>query len=231
MVTPPRLTSNQPAQQRRPGTAAAFSSKKGQEGCTGLVAIVGFIMFVILVGKCSSSPDTSASGLANVMDSNISAGVAAQALPKVEPLNSGGIARGIAHFRLAYRAEGAAGAMVYSQNCYDALVHKFGWTKLDTCGAFDMLAVRAMDEAEPAGPGGEPDYFQSEAAAGRYLAAATGAGEASSEADKRLGDLQSKVGGGAAPGPPPHANQPHYETGSGALAGATPEGLRPRFRT
>lgn len=33
--------------------------------------------------------------------------------------------------------------MIYSQNCYDSLSRVFDWGKLDQCGGFDMLAVRA----------------------------------------------------------------------------------------
>jgi hypothetical protein len=90
--------------------------------------------------------------------------------------------------------------MVYSQNCYDALGRAFTWRKLDRCGGFDMLAVRAIDDAA-APPAGERDYFQSEAAAGRYLAAATSAGEPAEEADLRLSQLQARTARESAPAP------------------------------
>ncbi|WP_163364485.1 hypothetical protein, partial [Escherichia coli] len=76
--------------------------------------------------------------------------------------------------------------MIYSQNCYDALSRAFNWAKLDLCGGFDMLAVKAADGVDTAGLNTEIEYFGSEAAAGRYLALATKAGEAAEDADKRL---------------------------------------------
>jgi hypothetical protein len=136
---------------------------------------------------------------ANLMDANISAGVAAQQLPAVEPLSKASVTRGISHFRLAYGVEAFPGAMIYSQNCYDALTHKFTWAKLDACGGFDMLAVRAMEDSDATSLDSEAAYFESEAAAGRYLAAATGGGEAAAEADNRLSNLQAKTAGAALP--------------------------------
>lgn len=163
-------------------------------GCWGLVVLILVIAGIGSLGKCSSDgsdgADTEAS---NLMETNIIAGVAAQAPPPVEPLRAPSVTRGAAHFRLALRAEGLPGAMIYSQNCYDALTHKFSWAKLDTCGAFDMQAVRAIEEAEPVGSDRELGYFQSEIAAGRYLAAATGGGEEAAEADTRLSDLQART--------------------------------------
>ncbi|MFS2109976.1 hypothetical protein ACCC88_09835 [Sphingomonas sp. Sphisp140] len=91
------------------------------------------------------------------------------------------------------QAEGLSGAMIYSQNCYDALSRAFSWAKLDVCGGFDMLAVKAADNAETEGLSAEVEYFASEAAAGRYLAVATKAGEAAEDADKRLEALQRRT--------------------------------------
>jgi hypothetical protein len=163
-------------------------------GCWGIVVLVLIVVGIGSLSKCSSTEDNGATtNAASLMDTNISAGVAAQAPPSVEPLNVASVTRGTAHFRLAYRVEGWPGAMIYSQNCYDALTHKFSWAKLDTCGAFDMLAVRAIGGADVIGFDGEADYFESETAAGRYLAAATGGGEDATEADRRLSDLQAKT--------------------------------------
>jgi len=82
--------------------------------------------------------------------------------------------------------------MIYSQNCYDSLTREFTWAKLDRCGAFDLLSVRSLD-AEADTPTSESSYFASEAAAGRYLAAATKAGEKPENADVRLEDLQKRI--------------------------------------
>src|SRR3546814_19566515 len=83
--------------------------------------------------------------------------------------------------------------MIYSENCYDALSHKFDWSKLDTCGAFDQAAVHAADTTDLTGLSKEASYFQSEVAAGRYLAAATAAGAEAEAADQRLAARQAKV--------------------------------------
>src|SRR3546814_3759365 len=88
-----------------------------------------------------------------------------------------------------------------SENCYDALSHKFDWSKLDTCGAFDQAAVHAADTTDLTGLSKEASYFQSEVAAGRYTAAATRAGAEAEAADHRLADG--------------HANVPAHGRGSG----------------
>jgi hypothetical protein len=127
------------------------------------------------------------------VDGNVSNAIAAQPPPPPQPLSAPAVTRGTTHLRAAVTAEGFSGAMIYSQNCYDALAHQFTWAKLDTCGGFDMLAVRSIAEADTANLANEAGYFQSEAAAGRYLAAATAAGEPAREADMRLSDLQTRV--------------------------------------
>lgn len=197
------------------------SSPVGRSGnAAGGWGLVALVVIVVVIGKCASSGGGSpATETSSLMESNITAGVAAQAPPAVKPLDASSVRRGAAHFRLAYRAEGLSGAMIYSQNCYDALTHKFGWGKLDSCGAFDLQAVRAIEEAEPADVDQELTYFQSETAAGRYLAAATGGGEDAAEADQRLSDLQSRTA--KAPLPvskpePANANEPDEDAGDGA---------------
>lgn len=131
-----------------------------------------------------------------MVDTNMGASIAAQSPPPPPAaLDAASVSRGVAHMRLASGAEGFSGAMIYSQNCYDALGRQFSWAQLDRCGAFDVIAARSIDAAEPADLTTENDYFQSEAVAGRYLAAATGAGQEAGAADTRLADLQRRVGG------------------------------------
>src|SRR3546814_14982263 len=96
---------------------------------------------------------------------------------------------------LAVDAEGLSGAMIYSENCYDALSHKFDWSRLDTCGAFDQAAVHAADTTDLTGLSKEASYFQSEVAAGRYLAAAPAAGAEAGAADPRLAALTAEAEG------------------------------------
>lgn len=165
--------------------------------------MVVIVLVVSGLGNCSSSNNGANSAAANFLDENVSAGIAAQTPPPPQPLSAVGVSRGMAHLRLAAAAEGFAGAMVYSQNCYDALGHQFTWAKLDTCGAFDMLAVRSMANADTSALTSEIAYFQSETAAGRYLAAATGAGEPAAEADGRLSQLQARAARARTAGPRP----------------------------
>ncbi|HWT31301.1 MAG TPA: hypothetical protein VN240_09790 [Propylenella sp.] len=165
-------------------------------GGVALAVIVGLVLLVGAASQCSSSGEDSNSltmADMNAVDTNISTAVGAQTPAPVEPLNGESISRGASHLRLATGAEGFAGAMVYSQNCYDALTRQFSWTRLDTCGAFDLLTVRSATDSDLAGFDNEAVWFESEAAAGRYLAAATGAGQPAAEADERLAQLQARI--------------------------------------
>jgi hypothetical protein len=160
----------------------------------GCVLVVGVVLLLVTIGRCSTTaPTVNTSDTLNQATADMGNAIAAQTPQPVEPLSPASVARGVAHLRLAFNAENLSGAMIYSQNCYDALAHQFTWPRLDQCGAFDMLAVRSLPEAGTAGLDNEAAYFQSEAAAGRYLAAATGAGEPAGEADTRLSALQGGV--------------------------------------
>jgi len=194
----------------------------------GLLATIGVILLLIYaVSRCSGSTSgNSASDVYNATNAEMSNAIAAQTPPPPEPLNAASVNRGIVHLRLAVSAEGFPGAMIYSQNCYAALGREFSWAKLDQCGGLDMLAVRSIANADTAALTSEPAYFQSEAAAGRYLAAATGAGEAASEADQRLSQLQARTAHARLVGrrpPPPASNDDSNE--SGALDNSALEAL------
>jgi hypothetical protein len=182
--------------------APAKAPAENNAGCMAGAAIVGLIVLLVGVSKCSSNtPGNNTADLtaSNAAAQNISAAVAAQIPPAVQPLSESVVKQGLAELRKAERAESLSGAMIYSQNCYDALSHQFSWTRLDTCGAADMLAVRTLPEVDVTSLDAEVKYFGSEAAAGRYLAAATGAGEAADEADRRLSQLQARVAHSALP--------------------------------
>lgn len=180
----------------RPPVKTAVPQQQDSTGCAILAVIMVGIGLVAGVSKCSSSTTstntTDLSG-SNLIAQNISSAVAAQGPPPVQPLSESAVKQGTAQVRQAEKAESLSGAMIYSENCYDALSHQFSWKKLDSCGAADMLAVRTVSEIDVAGLDNEVKYFDSEAAAGRYLAAATGAGEPAGEADRRLSDLQTRV--------------------------------------
>jgi hypothetical protein len=162
-------------------------------GATVSLVIGGIVLLIFFVGQCSSQDSGSSFTPANMVDTNMSTAIAAQAPPVPTPLNAESLERGAADLRIAHGAEGFSGAMIYSQNCYDALGRDFSWQRLDICGAFDVLAARAIDGVDTSALATEEIYFQSEAVAGRYLAAATGAGEEPGNADQRLSDLQSRM--------------------------------------
>ncbi|MEG3085632.1 hypothetical protein U1707_18480 [Sphingomonas sp. PB2P12] len=85
--------------------------------------------------------------------------------------------------------------MIYSQNCYDFVSRSFSWRKLDECGGFDTEASFTLGDGEPVGAEKEVAWFDTEAAAGRYLKAAIAAGLDTDSADMRLSALQGKVNG------------------------------------
>jgi len=186
-----------------------------------LAIVIGVIVLLIYaVSQCSGTSTGNASSAAyNTANADMSNSIAAQTPRPVEPLSAPAVTRGTAHLRTAVTAEGFSGAMIYSQNCYEALAHQFTWAKLDTCGAFDMLAVRSIATADTAGLIHEPGYFESEAAAGRYLAAATGAGETGAEADARLNQLQTRTARvrAASPRPLPARDESNSVAASGNL--------------
>lgn len=177
-------------------------SKPGSNGCLALIAVGGL---VLVVGMCSSSKDKPVQSFASPTLSNQIERMAPPEPAPIAPLDNGAIGKGKQHLRLALAAEGLSGAMIYSQNCYDSLSRSFSWNKLDQCGGFDLLAVKAADSADTEGLTAEVSYFGEEEAAGRYLAVATKAGEPAEEADKRLADLQQLTAKMAAPAPAPKA--------------------------
>jgi len=184
-------------------TPPPASSNSG--GCLAVVLVIGFIL---LVAQCSSKGGSSSSVGENAamtdMNAEGAAAPAPQAAPSspiggVEPFDAAAAARGVARERAAASAEGLPGAMIYSQNCYDALGRAFSWSKLDECGAFDAAAAARLTDDDAVSSEKEASYFDGETAAGRYLAAATGAGEQAGEADERWAKLQAKAKSTAAP--------------------------------
>lgn len=165
----------------------AGQDKTPSTGCVLFVAVLGL---VVIVGMCSPK-ETAGSFSSPTLNRQIEAVASATPLP-VAPLDEGRVRTSRRHLLAVVQAEGLSGAMIYSQNCYDALSRSFDWGKLDQCGGFDLLAVGQADGA-PDGLDAEIEYFAPEAAAGRYLTVATKAGEAPAEADLRLEALQREA--------------------------------------
>ena len=158
---------------------------------------LGWVLFAIIVAgilaasQCTSTPtsplnDNSSSDVSIV---NADASQAANATAPVSPLDLGAVSRGVANFGMVDSAGLEGGFKIYSENCYDALAKEFEWRRLDRCGGFDTTAVRAADNGSSTFTADEISYFDSETAAGRYLAAATAAGEDPGEADLRFSKL------------------------------------------
>ena len=172
-------------------------SKSNSGGCLAVVLIIGFL---VLVAQCSSKNGSSSTSTENVAmtDMNSEGATAPEAAPSpptggVQPLDGRAADTAIAQEKTAAAAEGLSGAMIYSQNCYDALGRAFTWSKLDTCGAFDAMAAARLTDDEAISHDKEASHFDGETAAGRYLAAATGAGEEPAEADERWAKLQARA--------------------------------------
>jgi len=180
-------------------------------------AVAGVILVIVLIisslGRCNNrgivSNGTTTMNTSGVMGN----GMSGQPRQPPEALSADSVARGAAHVRVAMREEGALGAQIYSQNCYDALSRAFSWGKLDACGAFDMVAIRRLASSD-ASALTQADWFDSEVAAGRYLGAATAGGRDPSQADQRLSELQARAARVApAPSPPPVAEAAPDEAG------------------
>ncbi len=175
--------------------AAGAASKGSSRGVAWTIGIIGTLVVVVNVSKCSStSPRTPAEVAASdPAIKTLTSSVAAQTPPAVQPLSSPAVREGLAEMGKAFTSEGLSGSMIYSQNCYDALSHAFSWRLLDTCGAADLKGVASVPEDEVSGMEKETAYFQSEVAAARYLGATTGAGASADDADTRLVAIQKRL--------------------------------------
>jgi hypothetical protein len=163
-----------------------------KSGSSGWWIVLGIIGLVALVGMCSSDDKTTQSFASQSLGDQI------QAMPSptataIAALDVPSVRQAKRHLDAVIDAEGLSGAMIYSQNCYDALSRAFSWAKLDQCGGFDLLAVMTVDTTPVEGLDTEAEYFGSEAAAGRYLALAIKGGEEPGKADLRFSELQREA--------------------------------------
>lgn len=166
----------------------------------GWFVVAIFVGLVALTSQCSGSNVPKLDNGSSLASDTYVNSVTAAAPAPIVALDKSGVLRGGAQFRLVNASGVSGGAKIFSENCYDALSKSFDSHQLDRCGGFDQVAVKAVEDGAEI----DADYFQSEAAAGRYLSAATGAGLNPSEADLRLATLAqmaSKVRG-VRPKPP-----------------------------
>ena len=139
--------------------------------------ILGVVVLVAAANSCSTKPDASVT--ADPLPLTAEAPVEGPAAtPEAGSL---AVSRAARHAGLAIGADGAAGAMTYSVNCWAAVTRGFSLPALDRCGAFDALArrVRMLPSELPA----EAAWFEADAARGRYVDAA------------RAGGLDAEAGG------------------------------------
>lgn len=170
-----------------------MSSPKPASGNNGWLIIGIVIVAVVAVSKFGgNSPSYQSPAARQVGDAQqaLVSAVAEQTPPPITSLRKGDVRLGLRRVELA-AVEGLAGQMIYSQNCYDVVGRAFSWRKLDECGGFDSEASLALGDAEPTNSEKEIAWFDSEAAAGRYLKAATAAGLDADVADQRLAAVQS----------------------------------------
>lgn len=167
----------------------------------GWFLIIVIVVVLVIVGQCSDKKDTGASDNVSMTDMNAadasepspSVTPSAKAPAGVQPLDLKAVAQGMAEEHSVAAAQDLSGAMIFSQNCYDALGRAFTWVKLDECGAFDALAAARLTDEDARLHEKEAAYFDGETAAGRYLEATTGAGEEAGEADRRWAALQARA--------------------------------------
>lgn len=166
-------------------------------GNNGWLILVVAVALLFGISKCSSSTGVSTSttrvaeDVGNAQEALVTAVEAQSPLPP-QPLSPAGVRRGASRVSIAAKEE-LAGEMIYSQNCYDSVARTFSWRKLDECGGFDAEASSTLGDGEPVGAEKELAWFDTEAAAGRYLKAAVAAGLDTDAADLRLSALQAKV--------------------------------------
>lgn len=180
-------------------------------GSSGWWIVLGIIGLVALVAMCSSEDETKQSFASQSLSEQVQA-MRSPTATAIASLDVPSVRKAKRHLDAVIDAEGLSGAMIYSQNCYDALSRAFSWAKLDQCGGFDLLAVMAVDTALVDDLDTEVEYFGSEEAAGRYLALAIKGGQEPGDADLRFIELQREADKFAPPGAveTPEPNEPTY---------------------
>lgn len=165
---------------------------------TGWILAGLAIVALIGIGQCSSNQSAAALNTTEVVGNEVASVVETEPSTSPTPaapaaLDGKAVARAGRTFQTVQQGEGFPGAMIFSQNCYAALSGEFSWAKLDGCGGFDAAATLAMDQDSGDAGTNELSYFDSEAAAGRYLEAVTAAGETVDNADLRWSTLTAKA--------------------------------------
>jgi hypothetical protein len=154
------------------------------------IAGIGLIAWISSGSNTNSSATTTTASNDAADLENAEANLSTPTPAPPMPLDVSAAQRGYAQFRKLSSLGGDGSAQIYSRNCYDLLRKTFDWHQLDRCGGFDALASRWADEGDSV-DGDALTYFQSEAAATRYLQVASANGLPATEADQRWAKLQS----------------------------------------
>jgi hypothetical protein len=163
---------------------AVQSPSGGSSAWIWLVAIVGGI--VLLLAQCDKKSNDNPS--IALPANNLPAPPDAAPTPSDPPVTdiaAGDLKLGRVAFGKVTAIDDPASATIYSRNCYAALGETFSWAKLDRCGEFDAIVAEHAMADEYSGSTSDLAYFESEAAAQRYLTAGTGHGGVSSLMDVR----------------------------------------------
>lgn len=168
-------------------------SPQGHNPLKWIFAVVlgfGLMVWVANLGRTNTVASSTSTPQSTEINSTL--GSTEAALTPVPPLtlDPSAAQRGYRQFQIIAAAHVPGGSEIFSQNCYGALGKPFDWHQLDRCGAYDALAARWTEENDSVAGNDDLTYFQSEAAATRYLRAATSGGLPADQADSRWAALQ-----------------------------------------
>lgn len=172
------------------GTQPSRSNADDNYAGCGIAVVI--LLVIGALSQCSEKPKSDEQVAATAFSNTTGNAIATQSPIPIETVDRRSAKKAQRDWKVVSATEGLSGAMVYSQNCFEALTHQFSWERVDICGAFDLLVISRMDDTGQDTPS-EAAYFDNETAAGRYLAAVTGAGEEAAKADLRLEVIQQQV--------------------------------------
>ena len=145
--------------------AAQQGPSKSNAAWLGWILAAG-IAFVLIKSCSGQNPTTEVPASSADLDLRTAADVQMPAYIQLPPVDSPSVSKAARHLKLALDAEGFAGAMIYSQNCFASLTGGFSWAKLDQCEAFDALSQLAISQADETGT--EVTYFDKDALQSRF---------------------------------------------------------------
>jgi len=166
--------------------AAQHQPSNSNWGWLGWI-LVAIITFAIIKSCSSQSPRAELPATGSELNLTSSAEIPETALVPLPAVDAAAVTRAAKHLKLALGTEGFSGAMIYSQNCFESLNHRFSWTKLDQCEAFDTLTQLAISQSDEAGV--ESTYFDKSTLQARYRKVVTDQHGDPAAADKHLADL------------------------------------------